>query len=180
MAKSTQSAKKKHAQPTPSPTASIEERLARSLAKKSEPPEPEPDQPQVSVGDKVTFPQSDTVYTVTRVSPSGKQVDLNLPGTNIERFRVNVDDLDFLERSTPRRPPKPAKPAIDIEAIREHLDTAQHSSMDHLSGEIAVLKKYLRSKGVRASAIEELDSLCEATEKRWAAVVEEILGSLSD
>jgi hypothetical protein len=176
MPKSTQPAKKKSAQPT----SSIEERLARSLAKKPEPPEPEPDQPQVSVGDKVTFPQSDTVYTVTRVSPSGKQVDLNLAGTSIERFRVNIDDLDFLTRPTPRRPPKPAKPAFDIEAIREHLVSAQHSSMDQLSGEIAVLKKYLRSKGVRASAIEELDSLCEATEKRWAAVVEEILSTFTD
>jgi hypothetical protein len=180
MAKSKQAAKKKSTKPTSSPSASIEERLARSLARKPQKPAPEDDQPQVSVGDKVTFPQSDTIYTITRVSPSGKQVDLTLPGTNIERFRVNIDDLDFLTRSTPRRPPKPVKPAIDIEAVREHLDTAQHSSMDQLSGDIATLKKYLRSKGVRASAIDELDSLCEATEKRWAAVVEEILGSLSD
>src|SRR5215471_1196531 len=147
MAKSAQPAKKKSAKPPSSPTASIEERLARSLSQKPQKTAAEEEQPQVNVGDKVTFPQSDTVYTVTRVSPSGKQVDLVLGGTNIERFRVNVDDLDFLTRSTPRRPPKPAKPAIDIEAVREHLETAQHTSIDQLSGEIAVLKKYLKSKG---------------------------------
>jgi len=179
MAKSAQPAKKKSAKPTTSPTPSIEERLARSLAQKPQ-KHAEEEQPEVNVGDKVTFPQSDTVYTVTRVSPSGKQVDLVLGGTNIERFRVNVDDLDLLTRPAPRHPPKPAKPAIDIEAVREHLETAQHASIDQLSGEIAVLKKYLRSKGLRASAIDELDSLCEATEKRWAAAIEEILSSLSD
>ena len=75
---------------------------------------------------------------------------------------------------------KPAKPTIDVKAVREHLITAQHSSMDQLSGDIAILKKYLRSKGIRSSAIDELDDLCEATEKRWAAVVEEILSSLPD
>jgi hypothetical protein len=162
-------------------TASIGDSLQESLfqqkpskaAQHEEPPPP-------SVGDKVTFPHSDTVYTISRVNPSGTQVDLRLEGTNIERFRVAVSDLNFAERPTPRQPPKPAKPTIDVEAVREHLTAAQHSSMDQLSGDIAILKKYLKSQGVRASAIEELDDLREATEKRWAAVVEDILSSLAD
>jgi hypothetical protein len=176
MAKSKQSRKK-----TPGSDTDIAGSLQESLfqaksSRASQAQEP----PLPSVGDKVTFSQSDTVYTISRVSPSGTQVDLRLEGTNIERFRVPVADLDFLERRTPRQPPKPTKPAIDIEAVREHLTTAQHSNMDQLSGDIAVLKKYLRSQGVRASAVDQLDDLCEATEKGWAEVVAEIMDSLRD
>ena len=176
MAKSPQSRKKASGSDADI-AGSLQESLFQQKASKTAQPEEPP--PPV-VGDRVTLSQSDTIFTISRVSPNGKQVDLRLEGTNIERFRVSISDLDFLERRAPRQPPKPAKPAIDVEAVREHLTSAQHSSMDQLSGDIAVLKKYLRSKGVRASAIDELDDLCEATEKRWAAAVEEILSSLSD
>jgi hypothetical protein len=162
-------------------TSDIEARLQESLFdRKPAKPAPQEEQPPL-VGDKVTFSQSDTVYTISRVSPSGTQVDLRLEGTNIERFRVSVKDLDFVDRRTPRQPPpKPAKPAIDVEAVSERLTAAHHGSMEQLSGDIAILKKYLRSQGVRASVIDELDDLCETTEKRWAAAVEEILDSLRD
>ena len=178
MAKSGPPSKKKPSRST----ASVEERLAKALSPKAaagtgnlfdQPP-------QAGVGDRVTIGNSDTVYTISRVSHSGTQVDLYLAGTNIERFRVPVSDLNFLERPSPRQPPKPAKPAIDVDDVHEHLLAAQHSSMDQLSGDIAILKKYLKSKGIRATALEELESLCEATEKRWAEAVEEILNSIRD
>ena len=171
-------AKKTVAKATGSNSGSVAERLARALSQKPAAPVEEPEPPRAAVGDKVTFPQSDTVYTISRVSPNGRQVDLRLEGTNIERFRVNLDDLAFLERSTPRAPARPAKPSIDIEEIREHLTTAHHSSMDHLAAEIAILKKYLKDKGVRASALKALDDLCDETQARWAEVVAEILDSL--
>lgn len=176
MAKSGPPSKKKPSRST----EDVEQRLARALSKKSadntgnlfdQPP-------QAGVGDRVTIGNSNTVYTVSRVSHSGTQVDLYLAGTNIERFRVPVSDLNFVERPTPRQPPKPAKPAIDVDEVHEHLLAAQHSSMDQLSGDIAILKKYLKSKGIRSTAIDELDSLCEATEKRWAEAVEAVLDSI--
>ena len=176
MPKSGSSSKK-----TPSrSTEDVEQRLAKALSKKSADDTPNlfDQPPQASVGDRVTIGNSDTVYTITRVNHTGTQVDLNLSGTNIERFRVPVSDLNFVERPTPRQPPKPAKPAIDVDEVHEHLLAAQHSSMDQLSGDIAILKKYLKSKGIRATAIDELDSLCEITEKRWAEAVEAILDSI--
>lgn len=176
MAKSGSSSKK-----TPSrSTEDVEQRLAKALSKKSadETGNLFDQPPQASVGDRVTIGKSDTVYTISRVSHSGTQVDVHLAGTNIERFRVPVSDLNFVERPTPRQPPKPAKPAIDVDEVHERLVSAQHSSMDQLSGDIAILKKYLRSKGIRSSLIDELDDLCEATEKRWANLIEEILDSI--
>jgi hypothetical protein len=116
---------------------------------------------------------SSSIYVVTRASTDGKDVDLNLEGTSMERFRVPVGDLKFVDLA-PRPPAKPAKPSINVEEVRERLTTAQHSSMDQLSGDIAVLKKYLKSKGVHAKAAEELDRLCKDTEERWRTAVAKI------
>jgi hypothetical protein len=44
---------------------------------------------------RVSMGQFRTVFNITRVSE--KDVDLQLPGTNIERFRVRVDDLRYLD-----------------------------------------------------------------------------------
>jgi hypothetical protein len=178
MAKSGSSSKKAPSRST----EAVEQRLAKALSKKSadETGNLFDQPPQAGVGDRVTVGKSDTIYTVSRVNHTGTQVDLHLAGTNIERFRVPVSDLNFVERPTPRQPPKPARPAIDVDEVHERLVSAQHSSMDQLSGDIAILKKYLKSKGIRSTAIDELDSLCEATEKRWAEVVEEIMNSLRD
>lgn len=144
---------------------------ARTYAATPEPP------PAPQVGDRVMLGTSDTVYIVTRASADGRDVDLNLPGTNIERFRVRTEDLKFVELA-PRPPAKPAKPSINVEEVRERLVAVQHSSMDQLSGDIAALKKYLKSEGVDAA--DELDRLCKATEERWQAVTDRILEMLSE
>jgi hypothetical protein len=47
----------------------------------------------------------------------------------------------------------------------EHVAVVQHSVLDHLSGELAILKKYLKTKHVRADAGEELDTLCKKHEE---------------
>lgn len=114
---------------------------------------------------------SSSIYVVTRAND--KDVDLNLEGTNMERFRVPVSDLKFVDLA-PRPPAKPAKPSINVEEVRERLATAQHASMGQLSGDIAVLKKYLKSKGVPSEASEELDRLCKDTEESWHAAVTKI------
>jgi Tfp pilus assembly protein PilO len=58
--------------------------------------------------------------------------------------------------------------------------TAQQSSVDQFSGDIAILKKYLKSKGIEAAVLEELDSLCEDMEKRWLAAFEPIESLLEE
>lgn len=50
--------------------------------------------------------------------------------------------------------------------------------MDQLSGDIAVLKKYLKSKGVRAA--EDLDQLCKDNEKSWQTAVAKIAKLLEE
>jgi hypothetical protein len=60
---------------------------------------------------------------------SENNVDLQLPGTNIERFRVPVDDLRYVD--APREASRlstPAKPAINLEEVRERITSAQQNS----------------------------------------------------
>ena len=45
------------------------------------------------VGDKVYPPHSQLVYETSHVHVGGDEVDLYVPGTNLERFRVRTDGL---------------------------------------------------------------------------------------
>ncbi|HEX3374067.1 MAG TPA: hypothetical protein VHS13_07635 [Edaphobacter sp.] len=71
--------------------------MAKSRKKASQPELPI--MPQV--GDKVTMKGSDSVRQINRVSPSGNEVDVELPGTNLIWFRVPTDTLTFVERKAP-------------------------------------------------------------------------------
>jgi hypothetical protein len=161
-------------------TASVEEQLAEALTEKPNKTTAEHANARLPIlGERVSIGSSGTVFSITRVSE--KDVDLQLPGTNIERFRVPVDDLRYLDApKEPSRSRKPAKPAINLQEIRERIATAQQSSIDQFRGDIAILKKYLKSKSIDQDALDELDDLCNATEKRWRAAVETIEGQLED
>jgi hypothetical protein len=162
------------------PTVSVEEQLAEALTEKPNKTTAEHANARLpSLGERVSIGSSETVFSITRVSE--KDVDLQLPGTNIERFRVPVDDLQYLDApKEASRSSKPAKPAINLEEVRERITSAQQNSIDQFSGDIAILKKYLKSKGIDQAALDELDDLCNDTAKRWRAAVETIEGLLED
>jgi hypothetical protein len=162
------------------PTVSVEEQLAEALAEKPGKTTTTHSAGRVpTVGERVSIGSSATVFSITRVSD--KDVDLQLPGTNIERFRVPVDDLRYIEEpKAVSESRNPAKPPINLEEIRERIATAQQSSVDQFSGDIAILKKYLKSKGIDQDALDELDRLCKDMEKRWNAAEETISGVLED
>jgi hypothetical protein len=161
--------RKKAAKKTAEPI-DISAKLAESLSEKSKPERhASHDAPQT--GDRVTVGNRETVWTVSSVSYNEREVNLSIPGTNLERFRVPVDDLNFVDRA-PRKPKEPPKPKMDVEAIRERVEEAEHSLLDHLHGEIVALKKFLRSKGL--SDTEVLDEFTKSTEMSWKEAVEAI------
>lgn len=125
------------------------------------------------IGDIVTVGTGKSELRITRVYEGGHAVDLEFPGTNLERFRIRVDDLHFVERQ-PREPPKPK---IDADDVREDIAAFDHSVVDHLKAEIAVLKKRLQRKKVPTAA-EALDDFAEAIESAWKEAVKEIDASL--
>lgn len=89
-----------------------------------------------------------------------------------------VSDLSLVEK-VPCAAAKPAKPAFDAEEIREHIAIVQHKAIDELSGEIAILKKYLKSKRAPPEATDNL-AFCKQQEEAWEAIVAKISELLED
>ncbi|HTF67393.1 MAG TPA: hypothetical protein VK638_32410 [Edaphobacter sp.] len=154
-------------------------RLADALGQQAEPEKPQTGRMPV-VGDRVMVGTSDTVWTVLSISHSGKEVNLHIPDTTLQRFRVMISDLRFLDGPFAPKPREPEKPKIDVEEVREHIASVHHSIMEHLNGEIAVLKKYLKSKRIPFSASDALDGFSETTEVGWKKAVEAIEAALGD
>ena len=117
-------------------------------------------------------------YEITYVSPDSRFVHIGIPRTNFEHRHVAVTALIFLEQS--RVTTKPARRPIDTDKIRERLDTVRHGIMNHISGELAILKKYLKSKRVYAEVAEDLDAFCKEQEDAWHAVVAKIKSRLEE
>jgi hypothetical protein len=74
-----------------------------SRRKAAEPEAPPPPQ----VGDKVKPGRSVLTYEISNVHPGGNEVDLQIPGTNMQRFREPVDNLTFVERKPPAQTSNP-------------------------------------------------------------------------
>jgi hypothetical protein len=150
-------------------------RLADALGQSKE-PEASPEGRLPVAGEQVRVGTSETVWTILSVSFSSREVNLHIPGTALQRFRVMVVDLVYIENLLPPKPKEPATPKMDVEAIRDGIDEFQHSILDHLHGEVAALKKFVRSKGVSVDT--ELNRFVEATETAWNEAVEAITDAL--
>nr|AOS95176.1 hypothetical protein [uncultured bacterium] len=133
-----------------------------------------------TVGERVTVDSGKTIWTILGVSYSGKEVSLYIPGTNLERFRVQISDLTFVDSPAPVKPKAPPKPKYDAAEVRERIESIHQSAIEHLSGEIAVLKKYLNSKGVSLDAIQELDNFVMDVQDRWGVAAEAIDATLEE
>ena len=141
---------------------------------KAQPELPLDVEPRVPVmGEKVQRPGSDTIYEITFVGFEAKYVHIGIPRTVFEHRNVDPATLIYLDQPQTRTKPAPPPPR-DTTAIREHIENIHHSAMESLSGEIAILKKYLKSERVPEDILAELDELCEDTEKRWHAALERI------
>ena len=85
---------------------------------------------QPQVGDRVTL-GTETIYTVTRASQDGSDVDLQTPGTNLYRYRVPIGDLKPVDpvRQAGPAPNKPAKPFINMEELGNALPTHSKAAL---------------------------------------------------
>lgn len=150
-------------------------KLADSLSRSKEPDTPAEERRPIN-GEQVRVGTSETVWTILSVSYSGLEVNLHVPNTNLERRRVMIRDLVYIDDPIPPRLKQPEKPEIDVDAIREGIEEYQHSIIDHLQGEVAALKKFIRGKGV--SADKALDRFAEATEEAWNESAQAIMKDL--
>jgi hypothetical protein len=114
------------------------------------------------IGDKVTVPRSKSVLEINHVHHGGDEVDLQLPGTNLEWFRVKADTLTFVERKPPARTSNPftePEPTFDAGRVMERVSTVQRENLQRLDDDIAILSKYLKTEGVPKAAISILEGM---------------------
>jgi hypothetical protein len=129
------------------------------------------------VGDKVTIPSAKSVLEVTHVSHDGDEVNLQLPGTNLQWFRVRTDTLTFVERKPPARTSIPftdPEPVLDVDEILERIGTVQEENLKRLDDDIDILKAYLKTQHAPKAAIEALEGLTVEQHVSWKKAVDRI------
>ncbi len=133
--------------------------------------------PMPRVGDKVTIPRSKSVLEINHVHYGGDEVDLQLPGTNLQWFRVRTDRLTFVERKPPARTSNPftnPEPVFDAEEVLERIAAVQRENLERSDGDIDILKSYLKTQRVPRAAIEALEGLTVEQHVSWKKAVKEI------
>ena len=137
----------------------------------------EPPPPMPKIGDKVTIPRSESVLEVTSVSRDGDEVNLQLPGTNLQWFRVRSDTLTFVERKAPARTSNPfttAEPVFNAGEVMERIRTVERENLQRLGEDIAILTKYLKTQNVPRAAVDALEGLSHKQQESWETALKRI------
>jgi hypothetical protein len=151
--------------------------MAKSL-KRTAAPEP-PTMPRI--GDKVTIPPSESVRVITSVGKDGTEVNVESPGTNLEWFRVKVEDLNFVERRVPAKTSNPfttPEPTFDFAEILAKVESVRDENLKRSDDDIDILKAYLKTQAVPRGAIIALETLAVEQHKSWKAAMKRIEESL--
>jgi hypothetical protein len=122
-------------------------------------------------------PRSELVYEISKVHYGGDEVDLHVPGTNLERFRVRTDALIYVERKPPARTSNPfttPEPVFDAGEVLERIATVKEESLKRLDDDIDILKAYLKTQRAPKAAIEALEGLTVEQHVSWKKAVERI------
>src|SRR5258705_13684870 len=133
--------------------------------------------PMPQVGDKVRIPNATSVLEINHVSRDGDEVDLQLPGTNLQWFRVRTEILTFAERKPPVRTSNPfitPEPIFDAGEILERIATVQEENLKRLDDDVDILKAYLKTQHAHIAAIEALEGLTVEQHVSWKKAIERI------
>jgi hypothetical protein len=135
------------------------------------------------VGDKVKPGRSVLTYEISNVHYGGKEVDLQVPGTNMQRFRERVDNLTFVERKPPARTSNPftnPEPALDVDEIMQRIATVKEQNLKRLDDDIDILKAYLKTQHAPRATIETLEGLTVEQHVSWKKAADRIKKLLED
>jgi hypothetical protein len=117
------------------------------------------------------------VYEISKVHYGGDEVDLHVPGTNLQRFRVPVENITFIERKAPARTSNPfttTEPVFDTDEILERIATVQEENLKRLDDDVDILKAYLKTQHAPNTAIEALEDLTVEQHVSWKKAVDRI------
>jgi hypothetical protein len=133
--------------------------------------------PMPRVGDKVTIPSAKSILEITHVGHDGDEVNLQLPETNLQWFRVHTDTFTFVEREPPARTSNPfttPEPMFDADEILQSIATVQEENLKRLDDDVDNLKVYLKTQHAPKAAIEALEGLTVEQHVRWKKAIKKI------
>jgi hypothetical protein len=129
------------------------------------------------VGDKVTMKGSDFVRQISRVYIGDDEVDVEVPGTNLQWFRIKADTLTYVDRKPPARTSNPftsPEPVFDAGEILECIATVQKENLKRLDDDIDILKAYLKTQRAPKAAMEALEGPTVEQHGSWRKAVDRI------
>jgi hypothetical protein len=131
------------------------------------------------VGDRVIPPRSELIYEITHVGVDDSDVNIAVPGTNLERFRVRTDTLTFVDKPRPEPAAKP-EPELDADQIIERITHVQRESTQRLVDDVDLLTKFLKTKGAPKAVISALEALRSDQQDSWQTAIDKITELLDD
>jgi hypothetical protein len=117
------------------------------------------------------------VYEISRVYIGGDEVDLHVPGTNLERFRVRTDTITVVERKPPARTSNPftnPEPTFDVDEVLERIRTVERENIQRLNDDLVILTKYLKTQDAPKAVIATLEALSSEQKESWKTAVERV------
>ena len=78
------------------------------------------------------------------------------PRTNLQRFRVRVDNLTFIGRKPPAKTSNPfttPQPTLETDEVLERIGTIQSENLKRLDDDIDNLTAYLKAEGALKATI---------------------------
>ena len=149
----------------------------RKPASASEPP------PMPQAGDKVKLPNVQSVLEITHVSHDGEEVNLQLPNTNLQWFRVRTDTLTFVDRKPPAKTANPfttPEPVFNTKEALERIAIVQRKNLKQSDDDIDILKTWLKTQHVPRTVIEALEGVTIDQHKSWKKAVVQIAKLLEE
>ena len=135
------------------------------------------------VGDKVKLPNVQSVLEITHVGHNGEEVNLQLPNTNLEWFRVRTDTLTFVDRKPPAKTSNPfttPEPVFNAREVLERIAVVQRENLERSDDDIDTLKTYLKTQHVPRTVIEALEGVTIDQHKSWKKAVVQITKLLEE
>lgn len=135
------------------------------------------------VGDKVKLPNGQSILEITHVGHDGEEVNLQLPNTRLEWFRVRTNTLIFVDRKPPAKTANPfttPEPLFDTEEVLKRIATVQHENLERSGDDIDILKTYLKTQHVPGKVIEALEGVTIDQHKSWKKAVLQITKLLEE
>jgi hypothetical protein len=126
------------------------------------------------VGDKVYPPNSQMLYEISHVHVGGDEVNLHVPGTNLERFRVRTDRFTFAERKPPARTSNPFTspgPVLTVASCSSASRPSSVKASKQSGDEIDILKAYLKTQRPPKALIAALEDLIVDQHKAWKMAI---------